>query len=108
MINRKRLICNNDEAGVKLYWHREAMVYFGATGRELEAFIPGLEPYYDDHMMVLEDVVVKTAFDFTEYSIFPICPSNVEKLLELLGTTNLVTPTLQVTLPFFKAAYGMK
>lgn len=108
MINRKRLICNNDEAGVKLYWHREAMVYFGATGRGLEAFIPGLEPYYDDHMTVLEDVVIQTAFDFTDYHIFPICPSTVEKILKLLESTNLLTPTLQVTLPFFKAAYGMK
>lgn len=108
MINRKRLICNYDETDVKLYWHREAMTYFGATGRGIDQFIPGLELYYDDHMMVLEDVVIQTAFDFTNYQIFPTCPGQIEKILKLLEPTSLVTPTLQVSLPFVKAAYGMK
>jgi hypothetical protein len=108
MINRKKSICNNEETGVRLYWHREAMVYFGATGRGIEHFIPGLESYYEDHMTVLEDVVIQTAFDFTEYQIFPTCPSTVEGILKLLESTSLVTPTLRVSLPFFKAAYGMK
>lgn len=105
MINRKKFISNNEETGVRLYWHREAMVYFGATGRGIEQFIPGLEVYYDDYMTVLEDVVIQTAFDFTEYQIFPTCPGQVEKVLKLLEGTSLMTPSIQVSLTFFKAAY---
>lgn len=109
MIDRKKAVYNTGENATVLYRHKPSRVYFSADGRGLDAFIPDLERLAEgSHLMVLADVTVKTSFDFTEYTLKPVFAEDVEGLIGLVnGVKQLCTPSIEISLDVFKAAFKL-
>ena len=110
MINRKHAVINDPQTGMKLFIHPGTLLIFAAKGEDLECYIPGgLLPYYEQHLVVLMDVVIETAYNFNQFTIHPTCPAQVGKLMDMINTgTSLAAPSIKVSREFFNAAYGIK